>query len=382
MKKKLLLTCCIFSLLIILSFQADCKTFWEEEAEKSTADKSGQNTIKAKQESEPATISETAKTNDSIPKTKEVKKTEFKKKKSSKLKSKPIPEKQTKADKDISKPIEIDDKKNNTSEEPKTDQKTEKEKEKSELKKITDESKEQGKKNLDIINFIQPSVELNKDEQALIDYALTRTEQEQLTILWRATLERNKTIRFIVQKLTPEDKNQKKNQVLSQILNTAIFLPFYALQTVAPTDISSLSSYVGAGLASDLINGKAKKNSDHMQLSQTEMVIMFMMIDQVAERVRQQYHLYKQERTDAALAYNELQEAKNEAAAALNLNTPESKFLSQIRIRQIERELKRINFRMRSSRIILTDLSGAEPVAEVDKLMDKEIATLIDLPTT
>jgi len=361
------LTFYVFGLLLILPFQVSSETFWDEEAEKSTT------TIKAKQESaEPAPINETK------TESKEITKTEVKSKKNrQKAKTKPpVVEKQNKADKDITKPIELEDKKDINDKIPVS------EKENTELKQITDESKQQGKKNLDIINFIQPSVELNKDEQALINYALTRTEQEQLTILWRATLERNKTIRFIVQKLTPEDKNEKKNQVLSQILNTAIFLPFYALQTVAPADISSLSSYVGAGLASDLINGKARKNNDHLQLSQTEMVIMFMMIDQVAERVRQQYHLYKQERTDAALAYNELQEAKNEASAALSINSPESQFLSQVRIRQIERELKRINFRMRSSRIILTDLSGAEPVAEVDKLMDKEIATLIDLPTT
>ena len=369
MKKLLLLTSSVLGLLISPPFFVSSQTFWEEEVEKSTQ-KSDSNLVKAKQE-----LSQTTKISDTPKKTT---KAEVKNKKTSPKVKPLVIEKQNKADKDITKPIELENKKDIIPQTPVS----EKEKESTELKKITDESKEQGKKNLDIINFIQPSVELNKDEQALINYALTRTEQEQLTILWRATLERNKTIRFIVQKLTPEDKNQKKNQVLSQILNTAIFLPFYALQTVAPTDVSSLSSYVGAGLASDLINGKAKKNSDHMQLSQTEMVIMFMMIDQVAERVRQQYHSYKEERTDAALAYNELQEAKNEASAALNINSPESQFLSQIRIRQIERELKRINFRMRSSRIILTDLSGAEPVAEVDKLMDKEIATLIDLPTT
>lgn len=249
-----------------------------------------------------------------------------------------------------------------------------------ELTKITKERKKNSEKTIDAINFIQPSVTISGEEQERINSALSRAEQEQLTILWRATLERNKTIHFIVQKLTPEGANQKKNQVLSQILNTAIFLPFYALQTVAPADTSQLASYIGAGLASDLINGKARKNSDRMQLSQTEMVIMFMMIDQVAERLREQYHAYKQEKIDAALASNEIEEARREAAASLQVSSQESQFLSQIRIRQIERELRRVSLRVRSNRIVLVDLSGPEAVNEVDKLIDKEIAAIIDLP--
>lgn len=248
-----------------------------------------------------------------------------------------------------------------------------------ELNKITEERKENTEKTIDAINFIQPSLSISKEEQNKIDLALTRAEQEQLTILWRATLERNKTIHFIVQKLAPEGQTKKKNQVLSQVLNTAIFLPFYALQAVSPADTSQLASYLGAGLASDLINGKARRNSDKMQLSQTEMVIMFMMIDQVAERLRQQYHAYKQERIDAVLAQNELEEAQKEAAASLELSSPESRFLSQVRIRQIERELRRTNLRVRSNRIVLVDLSGSEAVDQVDKLIDKEMAAITTL---
>ncbi|MDX1920019.1 MAG: hypothetical protein SFU25_04700 [Candidatus Caenarcaniphilales bacterium] len=250
-----------------------------------------------------------------------------------------------------------------------------------ELKQITKERQKNTQKTIDAINFIQPSLELTKEEQQQVDIALTRAEQEQLTILWRATLERNKTIRFIVEKLTPESKDKKKNQILSQVLNTAIFLPFYALQSVAPTDTSALASYVGAGLAGDIINGRATKNNDKMQLSQTEMVIMFMMIDQVAERVRTQFHSYKQERIDEILALNELEESKLEAAASLDTARPESRFLSQVRIRQVERELRRITLRARSNRIVLVDLSGPEAVDQVDKLMQKEIKAVIDLPS-
>jgi hypothetical protein len=60
----------------------------------------------------------------------------------------------------------------------------------------------------------------------------------------------------------------------------------------------------------------------------------------------------------------------------------ESKFLSQVRIRQIERELRRISYRARSARIVLVDLSGPEAVDQTDKLMNKEMKAVLELPST
>lgn len=262
-----------------------------------------------------------------------------------------------------------------------TEKKTANEEEKTkdtndELKVLTDTNKIKKEGMIDVMNFIQPSIEISKDEQTKIDSALSKVEQEQLLILWRATLERNKTIRFIVQKLAPNEDDKKKNQVLSQILNTAVFLPFYAIQSVAPADTSALASYLGAGVASDIISGVSKKNKDKLILTQTEMVIMFMMIDEIAERVRQQYSNYKREMVDLLLAKEEMEAAKKEAEASLQINSPEAQFLSQIRIRQIEREVKRTEARLRSFRITLLDLCGNDALAQVDKLIEKEIKVI------
>lgn len=246
-----------------------------------------------------------------------------------------------------------------------------------ELVNVIKEKQKDKKEWIDTVNFIQPSsIAENEELQNKVDQALTRSEQEQLLILWRATLERNKTIRFIVQKLAPDNANAKRNKVLGQILNTAVFLPFYALQSVAPTDTSALASYLGAGVAGDIINGASRRNKDKLILTQTEMVIMFMMIDEVAERVRDEYRQYKAEYMDSLLIQEEIKEAKEEAAASLQVNSEEAQFLTQIRLRQLERESRRINARLRSNRITLLDLCGEDAVQDVDKLIQKEVITL------
>jgi hypothetical protein len=81
------------------------------------------------------------------------------------------------------------------------------------------------------LNFIQPSVALTTEEQQAIDEFFSRNEQEQLLNLWKATIERNKTIQFIIQKLTPANSPQEGNSLLSRTLGAAIFLPFYALHS-------------------------------------------------------------------------------------------------------------------------------------------------------
>jgi len=248
------------------------------------------------------------------------------------------------------------------------------------LKTVIESSKRNQKKTIDAINFIQPSLSLTAKEKDQLDQVLSRAEQEQLIILWRATLERNKTIHFIVQKLSPESNLSKKNTVLSRVLNTAIFLPFYALQAVTPTDTTALASYFAAGITGDLVSAKSKKEKNKLQLSQTEMVIMFMMIDGVAERVREQYKDYKQSQIDLLLLDQELEEAKREASLSLDLSSPESRFLSQIRIRQIERELRRADWTFRSNKISLVDLCGLEAVKKVNQLISKEVSVTSEQP--
>lgn len=242
---------------------------------------------------------------------------------------------------------------------------------------VQEKNKEKGTW-IDTVNFIQPSLLSDNPElQAQADLLLTRAEQEQLLVLWRATLERNKTIQFIVQKLSPATNEQKRAQVLSQVLNTAVFLPFYALQSVAPGNGGAIAGVVGAGVAGDIISGSNVKNKDRMALSQTEMVIMFMMIDSVAERVREEYRNYKEQYIDLALLKDEIEQAKNEARASLDLKNPQAQFLTQIRLRQLERESRRIQAKLRSSRVTLLDLCGVESLNEVEGLINKEIKTML-----
>lgn len=230
------------------------------------------------------------------------------------------------------------------------------------------------------LNFIQPSLQLTSEEQTAINEFFSRNEQEQLTNLWKCTIERNKTIQFIVQKLTPANTTQEGNSLLSKSLGAAIFLPFYALQAFTNNSGAYFGSQVGGRVLGSVIEGKMHKNQAQMQLSQTEAIILFMMIDEVAERLRLRYHAYKKLMTERALITNELEETKQDSLDAQDSKVPEAEVLASIERRSVEREIRRIDAEMRAQKNALVELAGIEAVNDLDNQLKLELAATTNTP--
>lgn len=236
------------------------------------------------------------------------------------------------------------------------------------------------KAELEGINFIQPSLELTSEEQKAIDEFFSRNEQEQLLNLWKSTIERNKTIQFIIQKLTPIANPQEKNSILSKTIGAAIFLPFYALQAITDNAGAYYGSQVGGRVLGSIVEGKMQKNQALLQLSQTETIILFMMIDEVAERLRQRYHAYKRLMVERALATNELEEAKQDTLDALEEKSAGAALIATIQRRAVEREIRRLDAETRGNKNALIELAGVGAVNELDEQLRIELAATQNTP--
>lgn len=230
------------------------------------------------------------------------------------------------------------------------------------------------------LNFIQPSIALTKEEQDSIDEFFTRNEQEQLLNLWKATMERNKTIQYIIQKLSPANSPQEKKSILSKTIGAAIFLPFYAVQAFTNNAGAQYSSQVGSRVLGSVLQGKMGKNESLMQLSQTEAIVLFMMVDEVAERLRQRYYNYKRLMIERALASNELEETKNDGLIALEYESSGAGILTNIQRRALEREIRRLDTEVRYHKNSLIELAGLEAITQLDNQLKLEIAATKNAP--
>lgn len=230
------------------------------------------------------------------------------------------------------------------------------------------------------LNFIQPSLALTPEEQKAIDEFFSRNEQEQLLNLWKATIERNKTIQFIIQKLSPANSPQQANSLLSRTLGAAIFLPFYALQAFTNNAGAYYGSQVGGRVLGSVIEGKMQKNQTQIQLSQTEAIILFMMVDEVAERLRQRYHAYKKLMVERALATNELEETKKDNLTAQESDSAAARILADIQRRSTEREIRRLDAQLRSQKNSLVELAGPVAIADLDNQLQLELSATQNTP--
>jgi len=230
------------------------------------------------------------------------------------------------------------------------------------------------------LNFIQPSLNLTLEEQKAIDEFFSRNEQEQLLNLWKATIERNKTIQFIVQKLSPTNSPQEANSILAKTIGAAIFLPFYALQAISDNVGAYYGGQLGGRVLGSVIEGKMKKNQAELQLSQTESIILFMMIDEVAERLRNRYHSYKKLMVERVLATKEVEEAKKDALEAQELNVSGGELIANIQRRGIEREVRKLDAQIRAQKNALVELSGPEAVGMLDEQLKLELAATQNTP--
>lgn len=253
-------------------------------------------------------------------------------------------------------------------------------KEKDKLSELEEERQELQKAEAQGLNFIQPSLELTQEEQTAINEFFSRNEQEQLLNLWKATIERNKTIQFIIQKLTPMNSPQEANSLLSKTLGAAIFLPFYALQAFSNNAGAYYGSQVGGRVLGSVVEGKMKKNQAEIQLSQTEAIILFMMIDEVAERLRLRYHSYKKLMVERALATKELEETKKDSLDAQDADSQGAEVIATIQRRSVEREIRRLDAQIRAQKNALIELSGPVAVNDLDEQLRLELAATQNTP--
>lgn len=244
---------------------------------------------------------------------------------------------------------------------------------KSEIDKVRQELKENEEKALD---FVFPSID-DSAEKASREKFFSQTEKEQLLELWRATLARNRTIQFIIKSLSSNPNEVEQNNVVMQALSKALFVPFYAMSAVANNSLVSGGSMVGARVIGDVVDATTDKADRSRQITKTDLIVLFMLVDDVAERLRRAYYGYKDALIEKRLLGHELIPARMDASEALAKNEKSSVFFTRMVVRDLERKLRLTEHNYLSNRRTLLELAGEQAVESVDMLIKLEVDEMI-----
>lgn len=226
------------------------------------------------------------------------------------------------------------------------------------------------------LEFIFPSI---NDEEAKLNQEnfFSQGEKEQLLELWRATLARNRTIQFIIKALSANPNEVEQNNAVVQVLSKALFVPFYAVSAIANNSLISGGSMVGARVIGDVVDSTTSTKDREKQITKTDMIVLFMLVDEVAERLRNSYHAYKDAKIEQELLKFDLQPARLDAAEALANNHTNSIFFTRMVVRDLERKLRQTELKYHSQRRVLVELAGEDSVQSVDLLIDLEVEEMI-----
>ena len=228
------------------------------------------------------------------------------------------------------------------------------------------------------LEFIFPSIAIEQEEKIKTEKYFSNTEKDQLLELWRATIARNRTIQFIVRVLSTNPDEFEKNNAVMQVITKALFVPFYAVSAVTSNALVSGGSAVGARVIGDVVDDNNQKNSRTREITHTELIVLFMLVDQVAERLRTQYFSYKEAKIEKELLVQELEPARLDAAEAINGKLKESVFFTRMVVRDLERRSRANDIQYRTARRALIEMAGEQSVTVVDSLIDLEVKALID----
>jgi len=227
------------------------------------------------------------------------------------------------------------------------------------------------------LDFIFPSISNQTSSQTTREDFFSQTEKEQLLELWRATIARNRTIQFIIKSLSQNPNEIESNNAVMQVLSRALFVPFYAVSAVANNALVSGGSAVGARVIGDVVDNVNGQNQHNQQVTKTDMIVLFMLVDEVAERLRTAYYAYKEAKVQKELIKFELVPARMDASEALENNFTESVFFTRTVVRDLERKLRETEIALNTNKRTLAELAGQETLDSVDILIDLEVEEIL-----
>ncbi len=230
------------------------------------------------------------------------------------------------------------------------------------------QAKEIGRK-LGPLQLQEPDSEAEQKAMTVVD-----AEKSELADLWDAALSRNQDIQFVVQKLMPSKDPKHTTAMMMKLLSTAMYGAMSASSMMMPGGTSTgqlqgmyMAQNAGAGLIMNVLNGAAAKSARKAQVTETEAIMLYNIIRNVADKVVENFHEYKKNRTNVDRGYADYQDLQNMVSDARSGQDPAKQIEMEYTLRKARRDIDAVNDDVKRCRQSLVDLAGSESIDRLDK---------------
>jgi len=212
--------------------------------------------------------------------------------------------------------------------------------------------------------------------------SLLATERAEMADLWEATLSNSPDIQFVIERLVPTSNAIHATTILSRMLSTAIVGAMGTLNMVAPSPGTTAITQSGGSILSGLLGAQDRKDLRKAQISEAEMIILYKIVRDTADKLVENYRVYK--RTVAAFqrATIDLEEFKGMAADLHGSPDPIKLMGAEYILRRQQMDIAGIRYDLRQYRQQIVDLAGSAAADSLDKRIEEEYnQTELALPT-
>ncbi len=205
-------------------------------------------------------------------------------------------------------------------------------------------------------------------------------EKVQLTELWESTLTRSPDIQFVVQKLMPTNNKGHATTIMYRMLSSALFGAMGAVQMMAPNQGTYMLNSMGVQMISQLLGMQESKHSKAQRLSQTEAIMLYDLVRRNADKLVEQYRLYKSNIKQLDHAATDFQDIQNQFAEAKKTSDAAECLKMEYTVRCAQRDVEKFQDELKRFRQCLVDLAGTDAVAKLDTHLQEEKGQLQELP--
>lgn len=219
--------------------------------------------------------------------------------------------------------------------------------------------------------LLKSAAETRAEEQTLTD-----AEREELMDLWQATVSRSPDIQFVINRLQQNTDQKHQTSLLMKTLSGAIFT---GMQVVPFSPGLNMPAKMGITGATDifrgLLSGGKEKGGTQAQLSQEQATILYTIVRNTADKLVDQFRLYRRDRGNYQRSVSDLEDL-SAMANAVSADSDIQQFMIFYSLRKAQRDAASELAELKLRRKHLVDLAGGEAVDKLDVQLAQEQSAL------
>jgi hypothetical protein len=206
-------------------------------------------------------------------------------------------------------------------------------------------------------------------EQQAADAASLDAEQQQISALWGATLDRSPDVQFVINAMQPNSDPAHARGQAVKLIGGLMFNAGMQATNMLGNGALRIGSGAAASMFGSVLGARTKSSGD---LSPAALASLYSMIRRNADRLVDSYRAYKNSLDETVLAEEAVEDARKLIASRDTSTSADTAIFLDIELKHATKALRLSQQQSKTYRKQLIDMAGEAAVAQLDAQINDE----------